>query len=333
MGARAPESGEDRLIARYLRPIAKHPGALSLTDDAALLTPPQGHDLVLTVDAIVAGVHFFAADPPDTIARKALRVNLSDLAAKGAQPVGALLSLSIPAVIGESWIAEFARGLGEDGDTFGCPLLGGDTTHTDGSATISITAIGSVPSGQMVRRSGAKPGDLLAVTGTIGDGALGLLLRRDAKHAAFADLAVADRAALASRYLLPLPRIALATVLRDVASAAIDISDGLAGDVAKVASASGVGARIDCNAIPLSSAVRAALNARPELLETVLSGGDDYEIAFTLAPDRVDGLRAAAKAANVPVTTIGRIEAGNVVDLMGADGQPMRLKKASFSHF
>src|SRR5690606_4844369 len=160
------------------------------------------------------------------------------------------------------------------------------------------------------KRSGARPGELLAVTGTIGDGALGLLLRREPEHAAFAKLGAADREALARRYLLPLPRNAVAAALRETASAAIDISDGLVGDVAKLAAASGVCGRIDCAAVPLSDGARAALDSAPALLERVLGGGDDYEVAFTLAPDRLAALQTVARAANVPVTTIGRIEPG-----------------------
>ena len=173
-----PASAEDRLIARYFRPIAKHPGALRLIDDAAILTPAKGAEVVLTVDAIVGGVHFFEDDPPDTVARKALRVNLSDLAAKGAKPAGFLLTLALPKSAGEDWVKAFARGLGADAKRYACPLLGGDSVRTPGPVTISITAFGTVPKGTMVPRSGAKPGDHILVTGTIGDAALGLALRQ-----------------------------------------------------------------------------------------------------------------------------------------------------------
>src|SRR5712692_7309639 len=173
-------SGEERLIERYFRPLANHPGAFGLGDDAASVEPPAGCDLVLTADGIVGGVHFFPADPPDAIARKALRVNLSDLAAKGARPIGFLLTLALPKEIGETWLAPFARALGEDAAAYGCPLLGGDTVRTPGPVSISIAAFGAVPHGKMARRSGAKPGDRVVVTGTIGDAALGLLIRRDA---------------------------------------------------------------------------------------------------------------------------------------------------------
>ena len=171
-GESGQESAEDRLIARHFKPIARHPGALGLTDDAALLTPPAGHALVVTADAVVGGVHFFPNDPPDAIAKKALRVNLSDLAAKGAKPAGFVLTLALPKGVGDDWLKALARGLGQDAKKFDCPLLGGDTVYTPGPVTISITAFGTVPDGTMVQRSGARAGDHVVVTGTIGDAAL-----------------------------------------------------------------------------------------------------------------------------------------------------------------
>ena len=172
------ESAEDRLIARYFRPLAKHPGTFGFTDDASAVTPPPGHDLVLKTDGLIAGVHFFPDDPADGVARKALRVNLSDLAAKGAVPLGFLLAIALPKGFEEAWLADFARGLGEDADAYACPLLGGDTDSTPGPATISIAAFGTLPHGTMVRRAGAAVGDHVFVTGTIGDAALGLKVRR-----------------------------------------------------------------------------------------------------------------------------------------------------------
>lgn len=326
-------SGEDRLIGRFFRPLAKHPGALALMDDAAFLTPPAGHDLVLTVDALVAGVHFFPDDVADSVARKSLRVNISDLSAKGAKPLGALLSLSMPENTGDEWLEVFARGLGEDCDLFDCPLLGGDTTATPGLLTISVTAIGAVPSGKMVQRRGAKPGDVLIVSGSIGDAVLGLRLRREPDNPIFAKLDSEAKAYLASRYLVPQPRSALAPALLEYASAAIDISDGLAGDVAKLALASGAAAHIEAKRVPLSPPARTVLSIEPSLLEPVITGGDDYEIAATIPENRLKAFQAAANEAGVPVTTIGRIEAGEGTTVLGADGQPMALKQASFSHF
>lgn len=326
-------SGEDQLIAKYFRPIAKEPGAFGLLDDAAKLIPPAGHELVVTTDMIVAGVHFFPDDPPDAIAKKALRVNLSDLAAKGAEPLGVLMTISLPENTSEEWLAKFALGLGEDCETYKCPLLGGDTTRTPALLTVSITAIGSVPAGKMVKRSGAKPGDVLVVTGTIGDAALGLKLRRDPMNAAFAQLPSAQRGHLLERYLLPRPRNALAPLLWKYANAALDISDGLAGDVAKMASVSGVKAVIEVKRIPLSEAARAVLDKAPELLETILSGGDDYEIAAAVPEDLLKDFQMEAKKTGFEIVIIGRVMDGQGMEIIDADNKLLELKQFSFSHF
>jgi len=332
MAKSSTESAEDRLIARYFRPLATHPGAFGLGDDAAAITPPPGCDLVLTTDGVIAGVHFFADDPPQTIGRKALRMNLSDLAAKGAKPAGFLLSLALPAGTDAAWIAAFAAGLGEDAARYGCPLLGGDTDHTPGPTSVSIAAFGTVPHGEMVRRSTAKPGDCVMVTGTIGDGALGVKLRRDASLGKSWRLTEAMAADLEQRYLLPQPRNALAETVLHHATSAIDVSDGLAGDLAKLTRASSVAAEIDVARVPLSDAARAALAAAPALIETVLSGGDDYEIVLTLAPDRVGDFRIAAKAAGVAVTEIGHVRDGEGVSFLH-DGKALMFARPSYSHF
>src|SRR4051794_20111960 len=236
-------SAEDSLIARYFAPLATEPGTFGLTDDAAVLNVSPD-DLVVTTDAIVEGVHFLAGDPPDSIARKALRVNLSDLAAKGAAPAGFVLTLALREA-GDEWLAPFARGLGEDAKLFGCALLGGDTVSTPGPVMISITAFGPTSAGRVVRRHGAQPGDRVVVTGTIGDAALGLdVLQAGAVATALASDPAA-REMLIQRYRVPQPRIALATAVRDFASAAMDVSDGLAGDLVKLCAVSGVSAAID----------------------------------------------------------------------------------------
>src|SRR5436190_4701565 len=325
-------SGEERLIARYFRPLATAPNALDLGDDAAVLTPPAGFDLVLTTDGVIAGVHFLPADPPQSIARKALRMNLSDLAAKGAIPVGFLLSIALPANTEESWIAAFADGLGQDISHYGCPLLGGDTDHTPGPLSVSITAFGTVPHGAMVRRATAKPGDVIAVSGTIGDAALGVLLHREPDLAARWQLSSAAHDHLRQRYLLPQPRNALAGVLRQHASAAMDVSDGLTGDLAKLCRASAVAAEVDVAAVPLSGAARAALAADAKLIERVLTGGDDYEILLTLPAAKFSAFRASAESTGVPVIMIGQVMSGQGVRFL-REGKALSFAQASYSHF
>jgi thiamine-monophosphate kinase len=325
-------SAEASLIARHFRPIAKHPGAFMLTDDAAAIAPPPGCDLVMTTDGVIAGVHVFADDPPDLIARKALRMNLSDLAAKGARPLGFLLALSLPAATKQSWIAAFARGLGRDARHFGCPLLGGDTDHTPGPAAVSIAAFGVVPHGKMVRRSTAKIGDVVLVTGTIGDAALGLKLRRNSRLAKRWRLGNADASKLLRRYRLPQPRNALARAVLRYASAAIDISDGLAGDLDKLCRGSKVAIDVDAAQVPLSKAARAALAAQPELMEAVLTGGDDFEIALMVAPRDLAAFRRATKAAGVPITEIGRVRRGEGARF-SQDGKALVFARPAYSHF
>lgn len=324
-------SAEDRLIARFFKPLATHPGALGLSDDAACLTPPPGCDLVLKTDAIVGGVHFFPDDAAHTIASKALRVNLSDLAAKGARPLGFLLSLALPKDIGEQWLEGFAQGLRGDAVLFGCPLFGGDTDRTPGPITISIAMFGSVPEGTMVRRAGAKAGDRVFVSGTIGDAVLGLAVRNGGGKSW--KLSEPQRQHLVSRYLLPQPRNALAEAVRTHASAAMDVSDGLVGDFAKLCRVSGVAADIDIARIPVSDAAKAVISTDSGALESALTGGDDYEIACTVPAAKSENFRAAAKVANVAVTEIGEVKAGEGVRFLGADGQALAFKRASFSHF
>lgn len=327
------QSGEDRLIERFFRPLAMHPGALDLKDDAALISPPAGHDLVVTADALVAGVHFFADDPADAIAKKALRVNLSDLAAKGAEPLGALMTISLPGGTEERWIETFARGLGEDCAAFACPLLGGDTTKTPGPLSISITAIGTVPTGKMVRRAGAGAGDLVVVSGTIGDAALGLELRKRLLSGGFAELDEARIAHLARRYLLPEPRVALFAALRAHANAAMDVSDGLVGDLAKLAAASGVSAEIAADRLPLSEAAHDAISAESDLLHTVLTGGDDYEVLAAIPEQAFAAFAEAAGKVGIGTTVIGRFGPGEGVAVRGADGHELSFDQASYSHF
>ncbi|MEO8320116.1 MAG: thiamine-phosphate kinase [Bradyrhizobium sp.] len=326
-----PASGEESLIARYFRPIATDPGAFQLDDDAAALMP-DGNDIVVTTDAIVEGVHFLPDDPPDTVARKALRVNLSDLAAKGATPAGFVLTLALRNA-DEAWLKPFAAALGEDVRQFGFPLLGGDTVSTPGPLMISVTAFGRVPPGKMVHRRGAKAGDRVMVTGTIGDAALGLAVLKGGKvHAATS--AIAAREMLVARYRVPQPRVALAEAVRGHASAAMDVSDGLAGDLAKLCGVSGVSAVIDIEGVPLSDAARDLVSRGIVGLETLIAGGDDYEILCTIPEDRVEGYAAAAQRAGVPVHSIGAIVAGVAAPkFVDNQGREIVLERLSYSHF
>jgi len=324
-------SAEDRLIARFFKPVATDPGALGLSDDAAFIKPPPGCDLVLKADAIVGGVHFFPGDAAQAVASKALRVNLSDLAAKGARPLGFLLSLAIPKDTKEEWLGGFAEGLRGDAVLFGCPLFGGDTDRTPGPVTVSIAMFGSVPEGTMVRRAGAKAGDRVFVTGTIGDAALGVALRSG--KAKTWKLNEAQRQHLVSRYLLPQPRNALAEAIRSHASAAMDISDGLVGDFGKLCRASGVAADINVASVPVSDAAKTVIAGEVAALELALTGGDDYEIICTVPNKKAEDFRSAARGAGVPVTELGEIKTGEGARFIDAAGKPLVFKRASFSHF
>jgi thiamine-monophosphate kinase len=311
---------EFSLIAKHFRPLAG-PGALDLRDDAALLTPPAGRELVLTVDAMVGGVHFLPDDPPDLVGRKLLRVNLSDLAAKGAVPLSYLMTVSTPKETPDAWFAGFAAGLAQDQATYGVTLLGGDTTSTPGPISLSLTIIGHVAPGTAVHRFGARPGDEIWVTGTIGDGALGLAvaLGRLADPTGF----------LLDRYRLPQPRVGLA--LAGIASAGMDVSDGLVQDLGHLCRASGLAAELLVDSVPLSDAARAA---GVNWLETCLTGGDDYELLLGVPPDRSEALREAAMRSGASVTRVGHFHSGPAeVMVRQASGEPLALTKGGWSHF
>ncbi len=322
--------GEDSLIARFFAPIAGE-GALGLKDDAACLTPKPGHDLVLTADALVERVHFLPEDAPGSIARKALGVNVSDLAAKGADPAGFLLSLALPDDWTEGWLADFAKGLGEASRDFSCPLLGGDTVKARGPLTLSVTAVGQVPTGRMVRRTTAGVGDVVCVTGTIGDAALGLKLRSAPAWAR--SLSSNENAHLADRYLHPQPRHRLAAALRNHASAAMDVSDGLAGDLDKMMRASGVTALVQADRVPLSPAAARAIQVSPDLLDLALTGGDDYEILCTVPEKALDSLRQEADRIGILLSVIGRVVAGHDQPVFRMNGLERRYDVGSYQHF
>ncbi len=320
---------EFALIEELFAPLAAGAsGAYGLEDDVATYAPSPGQELVLTADAIVEGVHFLATDSADLVARKLLRVNLSDLAAKGARPVGYLLTAAFPRTMDYAVMRAFARGLAEDQRRFGIHLWGGDTVATPGPATYSLTAIGEVPQGCAIRRGGAGEGDDIYVTGTIGDGALGLLAAQDLLPGLDSDL----NAALASRYRLPEPRMALGLALRDLATAGLDISDGLAADLGHLCRVSGVGARIELEAVPLSPGIRAAIALDPAHFERALTGGDDYELLFTAA--RVDRTRIEGAALNcgLAVTRIG-VASGEGLVFVDGSGAEVSFAHAGYTHF
>lgn len=318
-------------IARLFRPLTGGaPEALGLLDDAAVLTPPPGEELVVTADALVAGVHFLPDAAPELVARRLLRTNLSDLAAKAAEPWLWWLTVAWPDAYGPAEREAFARGLAEDQARYGLRLAGGDTVRTPGPLTVSATLVGSAPAGRTVRRSGARPGDLLLVSGTIGDAGLGLevLSGRLRLSSAEAEVAVVER------HRLPEPRLALREPLRAYASAAADVSDGLLADAGRIATAAGVAVRVALDRVPLSSAAASWAvgegNAEAARLR-LATAGDDYEVVCTARPEAVDDLRAAAEAAGVPLTVIGGVGEGNGVDAT-FEGRPVALSRLGYAH-
>ncbi len=328
------ESGEDRLIATYFRPIATHPGAFGLTDDAAAIAPPPGCDLMLTTDGVIGGVHFFPDDPADAVARKALRISLSDLAAKGAAPLGFLMSIGLPAGLPPDWLESFARGLREDAAHYRCPLFGGDTDRSPGAITVYIAALGTVPHGTMVRRAGAREGDLVMVSGTIGDAALGLVLRQDPTATARWKLDDAMRDHLLARYLLPQPRNAIAEALRRHASAALDVSDGLAGDFDKLCRVSGVGAAVAVERVPLSATACQALAADPPMRSRRSSPAATISRWWPRCPaitSTICAPRRRRRGSRSPRSAL-RWRERRGAGFVAADGGALAFKRASYSH-
>ena len=338
--SQAGRRGEFALIADVFAPLAAQPEALGLLDDAGEFAAIPGHEVVVTTDMLVAGVHFFATDPPGQIARKALRINLSDLAAMGAVPRFYLLTLALPEDCGDDWLEGFAAGLAEDQSAFAVNLLGGDTVTTPGPLSLTITALGDVRVGAALRRSGAREGHLIYVSGTIGDAALDLATLRGGEsclaESCFGDAPGIDDAvteALRRRYYQPEPRTHLGPRLLGLASAAIDVSDGLAADLGHICAASGLGATVDSGAVPLSPPVRSVLDAQPALLELVLGGGDDYELLFTVDPENANAIERAGQECGVEVTRIGAMTAGQRVTVLAADGTVIPLARAGYVHF
>ena len=312
-------------IARLFRPLAfGAPEALNLQDDAAVIPSRPGYDLVVTKDAVVEGVHFLPGDTPADVARKLLRVNLSDLAAKAAEPYAVFLAVAWPAAIGAGARETFAAGLAEDLRAFGVVLLGGDTVSTPGPLTASLTTLGWVETGRMVRRSTARPGHRLFVSGTIGDGGLGLL----AAQGGLLDLAAADRLRLVKRYRLPTPRLDLRATLLAQASASADVSDGLLADAGHIGEASGVGLEVALERLPLSPAALAWLAAQPDEAAArawLAAAGDDYEVVCTARPE------SAAALAEAGFTDIGQVVEGEGVEA-SFQGRPAAIAKPGWTH-
>ena len=327
------ERDEFALIARFFRPLAaKEKGAFALTDDAAVLDISRNRHLVATTDCLVEGVHFLEGAAPRDIATKLLRANLSDLAAMGAEPRWYLLAAAFARGTNAAWIERFAGALDREQRKFGITLIGGDTVATPGPASFTVTALGFAEKGAELRRSGARIDDDVYVSGTVGDAALGLRvlkgeLRTTARHARF----------LVARHHRPDPRIVLGRRLVGVASSAIDISDGLVADLGHICESSCVGAEIETAAIPLSPATLAAIGARPELLDDVLAGGDDYELVFTAPKARRSTIRALARDLGLSLTPIGQIRGagkrGNRVRVLRDDGKLYRLSRTGWRHF
>lgn len=332
-GSQEP-GGEEALIAEFWAPLAAgSAGAYGLEDDCATLLPPPGEELVVTTDALIAGVHFLADEDPGAVAWKALAVNVSDLTAKGATPVAYVMNVALPA-FDRHWLEAFTAGLRSAQETFGCNLIGGDTDRTPGPLSISITAFGTIPAGRMVQRSGARSGDLVFVTGTIGDATLGLALSLDPRRQR--QWRLADDAALylKGRSSRPQPPLAIAPILRSAATAAMDISDGLVKDFDRLCRASAVVGTIEATRVPLSDAARGVVSSGSVPLAQLLSGGEDYEMLATVPPSVVEDFVRAARDAGVAATCIGIVTSGApralVVDESGAE---IRLAVTGWDHF
>ncbi len=335
--ARMTGSGEFAWIARHFAPLAASmPGADGLTDDAFVGKMPPGRAIVLSADALVAGVHFFAEMAPADIARRALRVNLSDLAAKGALPIGYLLTLALPDATTEDWVAEFAAGLGTDQTEFGLSLLGGDTVRIAGPLVVSIAVVGHAAPGRAPRRSQARSGDRILVSGTIGDAAFGLdLLARRRAGRAETRIPAASADYLRERYERPQPRLALGQALSagGLVHAMMDVSDGLVGDLMRIAEASGIGADLRAAEVPISPAAREYLAESGGDLARAITGGDDYELLLTTAPENVAELRRIAGSCRVPLTEIGFMTEAKGVTVADEAGRAMTFDRPGYRHF
>jgi thiamine-monophosphate kinase len=324
----AESLGEFGRIRRFFAPLAG-PGGLGLRDDAAIVECAPGRSLVVTVDAMVEGVHYLPDDPPELVAKKLLRVNLSDLAAKGARPLYYLLTTALPVRFGDDWVERFTAGLAEDQRRFGVALLGGDSVATPGPAALSLTAIGDVAAGTEIRRSGARVGDRVWVSGTIGDAFLGLQVLRGG----YPHLDRAERDGLAGRFRVPEPRTALGLRLAGIAHAMCDVSDGLIADLGHICEASEVGAAVELASLPLSAPASRVAAQEPDLPVRLATAGDDYELLFTAPSEASAAIRRLAAELDLPITPIGRIEKGSGVRLLGPGGRPIPVAAPGYRHF
>jgi thiamine-monophosphate kinase len=328
------QGGEEALIAEYWAPLAAgYAGAYGLKDDCASIAAPPGEEIVVTTDAVIAGVHFFADEDPGAIGWKALAVNISDLIAKGATPLAYVMDVALPA-FDRDFLRRFADGLRQAQEAFGCHLIGGDTDRTPGPLSVTITAFGTCPAGRMVRRATARPGDHVYVSGTIGAAALGLALRRDPDLARGCGLDGDAVRYLDARFSRPQPPLGIIAALRSHASAAMDISDGLMKDADRLCRASGVGARIEVATVPLPDAARYAIAGGVASIEALLSGGEDYEVLATVPPKTSAQFERDAAAAGVRVSRIGIVTEGpSGAVAVDAGGEPLAFSKLGWDHF
>lgn len=324
---------EFNIINQYLKKLNfGNPEALDFEDDAALLPAKAGFDLVVTKDAIAESVHFFKSDPPADIAKKLLRVNLSDLAAKGAKPYCCFLMLAIPSSTSESWIKDFTSGLHQDLSKYGCFLAGGDTIMVKDGIVLSMTMLGHVPHNKMIKRSGAKIGDDIYVTGTIGDSLLGLEILKGGRF----DLSLEEENYFKERYLLPEPRLDFSLKVSDLINAAADVSDGLIADLSNICNASKVAAELKVDLVPVLPGLMRVFGADVANLADVITHGDDYELVFTAASEHNKQIFAIAAVAGTKVTKIGKIVASQgvvaPVSVFDQSGTKITFNKTGFRH-
>ncbi|MGN7661757.1 MAG: thiamine-phosphate kinase [Anaplasma sp.] len=309
-------------VDKYIRPLVRS-GFDTEDDDAAEISSPSG-SFVVTKDILVEGVHFLGSGDAGLLAKKALRVSLSDIAAMGARPYAYLLGLSLPKGTKEEWWQGFSDGLRQDNEHFAVSLVGGDTTSNVSNVVIvSITAMG-IPADRSMTRFGARVGDILYVSGSIGDSALGLM--------AYQGLISGESRGLKHRYDLPEPRVSLGMQICGIASACIDISDGLIQDVGHICRLSGMGADLHLDKIPLSDEAQRVIIGQPELMEQILTGGDDYELAFTVPQRNLGKLREIANSTDAPITAIGGITEGSGVKVYARDGNAVHLSNDGYTH-